>query len=389
MPEPQARSTERVADLAETTARAHRELVHASVAALGARHIAESLVGSIGGWVLLLSDIGDLHAAIPESARAHLGLVQAEVPRLATFAQNSTISINMPDQTVSVRSLRIPGQTRGVLALGRSTPLTGIELSLVDTSVYLLSEHARRTDEARREARNNRRAILELMLNGHSEIAREMSQILHVPIPDGALRIAILGVPRRYGHELLEIAEEDPALRRIDTVIAERGSGRIGILLPSAEGDLRTLQTILRQVPYGRGSVSDPVDAVELPDSVRRVERVFNAAPDVPGKLHEVKDISEAGLLKHLRGYEVRAWAQETLAMVRKLDQSSKVDFTRTLRVYLANNGQADASAGELGIHRHTLRYRMTRVCEALGRDLDDPTVRAELWFALQLYPNE
>ncbi|HUR03444.1 MAG TPA: helix-turn-helix domain-containing protein, partial [Nonomuraea sp.] len=42
-----------------------------------------------------------------------------------------------------------------------------------------------------------------------------------------------------------------------------------------------------------------------------------------------------------------------------------------------------DAAAQRLGIHRHTLRYRMKRVTELLGRDLDDPGVRAELWIAL------
>ncbi|MFF8882801.1 helix-turn-helix domain-containing protein [Streptomyces flaveolus] len=31
----------------------------------------------------------------------------------------------------------------------------------------------------------------------------------------------------------------------------------------------------------------------------------------------------------------------------------------------------------------------MNRIAETLGRDLDDPTVRAELWFALQLSPDD
>lgn len=39
-----------------------------------------------------------------------------------------------------------------------------------------------------------------------------------------------------------------------------------------------------------------------------------------------------------------------------------------------------------LGIHRHTLRYRMAQIAGALDRDLDDPTVRSELWLALRLY---
>jgi subtilisin family serine protease len=47
-------------------------------------------------------------------------------------------------------------------------------------------------------------------------------------------------------------------------------------------------------------------------------------------------------------------------------------------------NGQWDAAAADLGVHRHTLRYRMRRVEEILDRSLDDPDVRMELWLALK-----
>ena len=56
-----------------------------------------------------------------------------------------------------------------------------------------------------------------------------------------------------------------------------------------------------------------------------------------------------------------------------------------TLRVFLAKNGHIDASSTELGIHRHTLRYRLGRVTELLDCSLDDPTTRAELWLALRM----
>ena len=36
-------------------------------------------------------------------------------------------------------------------------------------------------------------------------------------------------------------------------------------------------------------------------------------------------------------------------------------------------------------MHRHTLRNRMQRVEQLLGRELDSPDLRAELWLALRL----
>lgn len=376
-------------DPADSVARAHRELVRVAVAAQGTRGIGEHVVRTVGGWVLLLNGTGALLASIPESARTHLPLIQTELPRFATRAHHTTMSITLPGEAVSIRPVGVAGRIRGFMAIGRATPLNAIERSLVDTAAYLLAEDLHRSDELRQASRNNRLAVLQLLLDGHSSTARSTSEILRVSVPEGPVRVALLGVPHRHGLELLEATEDDQALRRIETVVAELRPGRIGIVLPTAEGDIRTLEAILRRVPHGRGSVSDPVSTDELPEAWRRVQGVFRAAPDQPGNLYVAKDVSEAGLLRHLTGSDARAWAQATLTPIAVIDQDSTVDFTQTIRAFLGHNGQADASANALGIHRHTLRYRMTRIAEALGRDLNDPTVRAELWFALQLHPDE
>ncbi len=54
-----------------------------------------------------------------------------------------------------------------------------------------------------------------------------------------------------------------------------------------------------------------------------------------------------------------------------------------SLRVWLGCHGQWDPAAAKLGVHRHTIRNRMRRVEELLGRSLESPGLRAELWFAL------
>ncbi|MGE7389403.1 helix-turn-helix domain-containing protein [Streptomyces sp. NPDC004126] len=54
-----------------------------------------------------------------------------------------------------------------------------------------------------------------------------------------------------------------------------------------------------------------------------------------------------------------------------------------TLRAWLAHHGSWDRTAAALDVHRNTVRQRIGRCAVLLGRDLDDPDVRAELWFAL------
>ncbi|WP_460065956.1 PucR family transcriptional regulator [Streptomyces sp. YKOK-I1] len=56
-----------------------------------------------------------------------------------------------------------------------------------------------------------------------------------------------------------------------------------------------------------------------------------------------------------------------------------------TLRTWLSLHGSWDRTAVALAVHRNTVRQRMARCASLLGTDLDDPDVRAELWFALRV----
>ncbi len=370
----------------DSVARLHRELVRGAAAAQGPRGIVESVVAAIGGWGMFLDAQGALVASVPPSARVNVARIQTELTRVEGNPHAPTLFIKRPGDSVAIRPVGVAGRVRGYMAIGRAQPLEAIERSLVDTAAYLVADDLRRNDDLRKAARNNRRAIFELIVGGHAEtIVRPAATTLGVPIPDGPMRVALLGVPKAFGAELLEVAEEDQALRRIVRVIAELTPGRVGVAFPAAEGDSRTLEAILRRVPHGRGAVSDPMEPKDLPRGWARVTSVFRASAEQPGRLYAAGDVSDEGLLKYLDSSEARAWSAATLSTLNRLDQGSKVDFVQTLRAYLAHNGKIDPSAAALNIHRHTLRYRMTQIEGALQRNLEDPTVRSELWIALQL----
>jgi len=53
---------------------------------------------------------------------------------------------------------------------------------------------------------------------------------------------------------------------------------------------------------------------------------------------------------------------------------------------WLAHNGQWDPAARALGIHRHTLKARITQLERLLGVSLDGFEARADLWLALRAY---
>ncbi|MDV9187821.1 helix-turn-helix domain-containing protein, partial [Streptomyces sp. SR27] len=78
---------------------------------------------------------------------------------------------------------------------------------------------------------------------------------------------------------------------------------------------------------------------------------------------------------------EAAAYARELLAPLGE-------PLTETLRAWLSLHGGWDRTAVATGLHRNTVRQRIARCAALLDRDLDDPDVRMELWFALHSAPN-
>ena len=66
-------------------------------------------------------------------------------------------------------------------------------------------------------------------------------------------------------------------------------------------------------------------------------------------------------------------------------DAESKSPLLPTLRAYLDADGHQPTTAAACFIHVSTLKYRLKKVRELLGRDLSDPEVRFQLRLAFKL----
>jgi DNA-binding PucR family transcriptional regulator len=62
----------------------------------------------------------------------------------------------------------------------------------------------------------------------------------------------------------------------------------------------------------------------------------------------------------------------------------SRERLKETLLAWLRNDGNVPDAAAELHVHAQTVRYRLARLRELLGDELDDADVRFELEFALR-----
>ncbi|MGO2519332.1 MAG: PucR family transcriptional regulator [Microbacterium sp.] len=90
-------------------------------------------------------------------------------------------------------------------------------------------------------------------------------------------------------------------------------------------------------------------------------------------------DTVATSVLSALATDEARLVAASRLAPLRPHD-----GLEHTLRVWLEHDARFETAATALGIHRHTLRSRVTQAARLLDTDLSTFPARAELWAALQ-----
>jgi purine catabolism regulator len=65
-------------------------------------------------------------------------------------------------------------------------------------------------------------------------------------------------------------------------------------------------------------------------------------------------------------------------------DELKSSQLVESVRAFIGCGGRWERGADVLGIHRHTLRYRVRQVEDLLGRDLASAEERMEVWLALK-----
>ena len=104
-----------------------------------------------------------------------------------------------------------------------------------------------------------------------------------------------------------------------------------------------------------------------------------------PGVIASFADLGSYGLLLGLQDtLSLEVFYDSVLGKLQEYDEQNSSDLVNSLACFLEANGHWGDAAEKLYVHRHTLRYRMKRVEEITGRDLDQSQDRMEFWLALK-----
>jgi purine catabolism regulator len=264
-------------------------------------------------------------------------------------------------------------------------------------------------------------------------VRREVELDVLDEVLDGALRseATLLQQAKRLGHDLL--ASHVAIVARIESVVAgpvrasgseERWEGledsiaRTGttrggrvlwrirnnsaeFVLPAADaGQEQRLAVTLRDellslvrsrgetaISVGVGTIRGGITGIRRSHAEARQALMLGRRMQGPGHLTLFGDLGVYRLIFAAEGLpELSDLYGQSLGALLAYDRQNNADLVSTLDAFFAANGSPKEAAERLGVHRNTVLYRLDRIRDITGYDLDDAGLRMRLQLALHIH---
>ncbi|MFB7502930.1 PucR family transcriptional regulator [Streptomyces broussonetiae] len=413
---------------------AQRELTKQALNA-GPEGLLGALAAQVDGWAALYDASGAVVAAAPEWAGRRAARLTAEVERLRERPAPASSVVGGPDHEdrVEMHSLGTGRRPRAALAVGTAAALGTAERYAVHSAIALLTLTTERSRSLHAAEQRIGAAVLRMLLAGEPDHARAVAGDLYGGLLDAPFRMIVAesasGSAARahadaHGHIARSVsagaapateAGVDPldglaesveaaAMRSGEAVLVVPDGERLVVLAADSGAAVAACTQYAAALEAARAApeqtaggdeeelvvgLSAPAGPIAAAAAYKQAEQALSVARRRGRVLVEHEQLAAGSVLPLLADDAVKAFADGLLRALHEHDATGRGDLVASLRAWLSRHGQWDAAAADLGVHRHTLRYRMRRVEEILGRSLDDPDVRMELWLALKATSTE
>ncbi|MFR9674614.1 PucR family transcriptional regulator [Streptomyces sp. TR06-5] len=423
---------------------AQRDMTSAALSHDGPTALLGRLAAHVGGWAALYDATGAVVAAAPPWAARRAARHAAEAERLRDRPAPASGVVSGPeagDDRVELQSIGTGRRAEAVLAVGTAAPPGTAERYAVHSAVALLTLTTERSRALQEAEQRLGAAVVRMLMSGEADHARAVAGRLYGGLLDAPLRVVLAeplsgpasrrraagggaagprdaraaSVPDGFlsgeltapeAGELADLADlvETAAARSGEAVLVVPDGERLVVLASdggAAAAACARYASRCEAERTGNGrlagrdagpaagatviGVSAPAGPAGVAVGFHQAEQALSVARRRGTALVEHEDVAAGSVLPLLADDAVRAFADGLLRRLYEHDAHGRGDLVASLRAWLSRHGQWDAAAADLGVHRHTLRYRMRRVEEILGRSLDDPDVRMELWLALKV----
>ncbi|KAB2975088.1 PucR family transcriptional regulator [Streptomyces sp. SS1-1] len=414
---------------------AQRELTRQALTA-GPEGLLAALASQVDGWAALYDASGAVVATAPEWAGRRAARLTPDVERLRERPAPASSVVGGPENEdrVELHTLGTGRRPRAALAVGTAAAPGTAERYAVHSAIALLTLTTERSRSLQAAEQRVGAAVLRMLLAGQPDHARAVAGGLYGDLLDAPFRVIVaeaasvsaarvvdsgsrVALTKASAAALVVAADAGDPLGAL-TEVVESAAARAGeavLVVPETEtGRLVVLATdggaavtacaeyaagleAARSVPDQPGGdagelvvgLSAPAGPIAAAAAYKQAEQALSVARRRGRVCVEHEQLASGSVLPLLADDAVRAFADGLLRALHEHDATGRGDLVASLRAWLSRHGQWDAAAADLGVHRHTLRYRMRRVEEILGRSLDDADVRMELWLALKATSTE
>lgn len=375
---------------------AQRELTRAALTGDGPGELLTRLAAHVDGWAALYDASGAVVAVAPDWAARRAARLTPDVERLRDRPAPASVVVGGTDDRIELQSLGTGRRARGALAVGTGAALGTAERYAVHSAVALLTLITARSRSLQGAEQRLGAAVLRMLLAGQPDHARAVAGDLYGGLLDAPFRLLIAEATEPSTTAQLAEAMETAASRSGETVLTVPEGERL-VVLAADGGAAVAACTAYAEAQEKRPAhepaentevvvgLSAPAGPIAVSAAYKQAEQSLSVARRRGRALVEHEELATGSVLPLLADDAVRAFADAMLRALYEHDTKGRGDLVASLRAWLSHHGQWDAAAADLGVHRHTLRYRMRRVEEILGRSLDDPDSRMELWLALKV----
>ncbi|MFN2489990.1 MAG: PucR family transcriptional regulator [Actinomycetota bacterium] len=389
---------ERLKD-AQMSVEVHERLTTMISEGAGPADVLDVVVTLGGGWALLFDLKGDVLASagapnleVPASGEVWAGLP----PGLIRRRGPTTASEVSPRGTRVALAVLAGKRHEAVLVFGKERKLDQRERIVVRHAVtvlgLLLASRRAVIEAERRIAGDFLNDAFAARLTG-PELERRLEL---VGFRRGApLAALVLEASPELDPEALEDLAwaTDAALGARSTAVRTAVvAGRVAALITHEDAP-SVARSLADEVTGGAGEtrrlrvgVGTNVDASDIRSSYLSAIFALRAAPP-HWSVASPKDLGAYGFLLGAQSRPVlEGFVNSVLGSLIERDRARASDLVASVRAFIASGGRWQQGADALGVHRHTLRYRVRQAEELLGRDLSSAEDRLELWLALKAH---
>jgi sugar diacid utilization regulator len=268
----------------------------------------------------------------------------------------------------------------------------GADLVALEHGATVLSmELARLRGIADTELRLRRDLVHDLLAGTDDESALARAEALDCDLRRPHRVVVVEGKGRARAHDALLNAVRRALRQARQAGLCETWSGNVAIVT-AGQTDWEQLR---RAIATDLGSqchlgVGGPcARPSELPRSLREAGLALRLQKTL---LHGsgACEYPKLGIFRMLAGMpdltDVEGFVREWLGRLIDYDTRRKAELVNTLTQYLEHGGNYDATAAELSVHKSTLKYRLQRIRELTGLELNDPDVHFNLQLATRAW---